>query len=44
MQLDKGERFTLRLSDGLVRGEVMEIEEEKTETELSDDSYCEGDN
>ena len=42
-QLDKGERFTLRLSDGLVRGEVMEIEEEKTETELSDDSYCEGD-
>ena len=42
-QLDKGERFTLRLSDGLVRGEVMEIEEEKTETELSDDSYCKGD-
>ena len=27
-QLDKGERFTLRLSDGSVRGEVMEIDRE----------------
>ena len=27
-QLDKGERFTLRLSDGSVRGEVMEIDKE----------------
>ena len=27
-QLDKGERFTMRLSDGSVRGEVMEIDKE----------------